>query len=514
MKKGFIISAIACLLSIVPIFGQRLSNYDKRHMNDKLLEMVISYENYSAFSESHMQYSFIDLFSNADAQVYCDYIASARFGQPISASDYAAYSTETIHVKFVEVRNLRKGDYQFRDGRYKVIVNFDKCLEYEDELFTYFTTTDETIGGDFHITMECEYNKEEDKFFILSISGNKNSNSTFPSGKFVVIERKNDRDEFLKVNGKPLSFNAFKEAYADSETAPVFADEDIITKTTIVGTTDRYSKVNYSYKETRFRLRAGVTAAPISAYKVNSPVSFTNEKSSLYEASIDFGYALPIGARAKLAFYAGLGVSYSHLDLAIQDINYDYELSDLSSKTYSRSYQLNNVTEGLSFVDLLLPVYASYEVSLGKSVALSLDAGIKLYLNTKTTVHPYTVDGSTSTVYGATAQSTNPLPAVIDQYMVPASYMRNTYDVAAFGKLGFEFKVKDRRYIFLKVGYMHGLTESYKSSLNEWFNNAEGIYPFVYSVKSDSDIAVRSFADCISYRRSALTFDLGFRMKF
>lgn len=514
MMKKFLLCSILLFSSLVVVFGQRLTNYDRRHMNDKLLETVISYENYASFAESHMQYSFVDLFSTADAKVFCDYIASSRFGSQLTASDYASYSAETIHVKFVEVRNLKKSDYKFQGGKYRVTVQFDKCLEYEDELFTYFATTDETIGGDFHITMECEFNKEEDKFFIISISGMLNANSTFPSGKFVVIERKNDRDELLKVNGRPLKYNAFNEAYAEGETAPIFADEDIITKTTTVGQTDRYSKVNYSYKETRFRLRAGITAAPISAYSVTSPVSFTSEKSSLYEASVDFGYALPIGAKAKLAFYAGLGLSYSQLDLGVQNINYDYELSDQLSKTYFRRYQINNVTEGLSFVDILIPVYASYEVSLGKSFALSFDAGVKLYLNTKTTVHPYTVSGSTSTVYGASIENTSQLPSVISQYMVPASYMRNTYDVAAFGKLGFEYKVKDRRYIYLKVGYMHGLTESYKSSLNEWYNAAEGIYPFVYSAKSDSDIAVRSFADCISYKRSALTFDLGFRMKF
>ena len=156
----------------------------------------------------------------------------------------------------------------------------------------------------------------------------------------------------------------------------------------------------------------------------------------------------------------------------------------------------------------------SYEVSVNEKIALSLDAGIKLYLNTNTTVHPYSVNGRVSAVYGEQVVATQDLPNIINQYMIPASYMRNTYDVAAFGKLGVEYKIKDRRYVYLKVGYMRGLTESYNSNLNEWFNDSEGIYPFVYSAKSDSDVAVRSFADCISYKRSAFTLDLGIRMKF
>ena len=513
MKKLLICDIL--LLSLASVaHGQHLTNYDRRHMNDKLLETIISYENYSSFAESYMRYSFVDLFVLADAPVFCDYIASENFGEPVSASEYALYSTETIQVRFVEVRNLKKSDYRLQDGKYKVTVEFDKCLEYEDELKTYFTTTDETIGGDYHITMDCEYNKEEDKFYITSLSGTANKNQQFPSGRFIIIERKNDRDELLKINGKTLKFNAFKEAYIAEDVTPTIEDEDIIIQTATIGSSSRYSKVNYSYRETRLRLRMGVTAAPFSAYIVDSPIAFTKNESSLYEASIDFGYALPMGSKSKLAIYTGLGISYSSLELGIRDIHYSYALSDPFSTMYNRQYQINTVNEGLTFVDILIPVYASYELTAAKNIALSFDAGIKLYLNTNTTIIPYTVDGSVSTIYGEQVDTTQNLPNTIDQYMIPATYMRNTYDVAAFGKLGIDYKIKARQYIYFKAGYLHGLTASYKSNLSEWYNDSEGIYPFVYSAKSNSDIAVRSFADCISYKRSAITFDLGFRMKF
>ncbi len=512
MKKLFLCS-ILCLSFVSVAQGQRLTNYDRRHMNDKLLETIISYENYSSFAGSDRR-SFVDLFTLANALVFCDYIASKNFGKQVPASEYALYSTDSIQVRYVEIRNVKKSDYRLSEGIYRVTVEFDKCLEYEDELKTYFTTTDETIGGDYHIVMECEYNKEKDKFYITSLSGSANNNSTFPSGDFLVIERKNDRDELIEVNGTPIKFNAFKEAYVAGDATPVIADEDIIIQTKIVGRSNRYSKINYSYKETRLRLRLGVTAAPISAYIVNSPVAFTKQRSSLYEASVDFGYAIPTSSKAKFAIYAGLGVSYSSLDLRAENIGYSHKLSDSTSTIYKRSYQINAVNEGLSFVDILIPVYVSYEIPIAKKLALSLDAGIKLYLNTNTTVHPYSVDGNVSAIYGEEVKTTQELPSTINQYMIPASYMRNTYDVAAFGKLGLEYKFKDRRYIYLKVGYMHGLTESYKSNQNEWFNDKKGIYPFVYSATSKTDVAVRSFADCISYRRSAITFDLGFRMKF
>ena len=514
MMKKFLSIVLSCSLSMVAVYGQRLTNYERRHMNDKLLELVINYENYASFAEQYMQYSFMDLFQSADAKVFNDYIASSGFGQQIPVSEYAAYSTESAHVKFVEVRNLKKGEYSLQNGQYRVTVEFDKCLEYEDEINTYFSTEDEMIGGDFHVVMDCVYDKEEDKFFISSLQGTAHENNRFPTGKFVVIERKNDRDELLRVNGRPIKFNVFNEAYAEGAAAPVFADEDIVTETTVIASTDRYSKVNYAYRETRLRLKASATMAPMSAYQVSSPISFSEVRSGAYEGSVDFGYALPVGSTAKLAIYAGLGLSYSSLAMQVSGIDYSHELTNPAGVTYTRRYQLSTVNEGLSFLDIMIPVYASYEISAGPRMAISLDAGIKLYLNASTTVDPYRVEGTATNLYKGGEQTNTPLPNQITQYLVPATYMRNTYDLAAFGKLGLEFKVQDRRYIFVKVGYLQGLTESYNSNLSEWYNASEGIYPFVYSEKSGSDVAVRSFADCISYKRSALTFDLGFRMKF
>lgn len=484
-------------------------------MNDKLLELVINYENYSSFSESHMQYSFLDLFKNADTEVYCDYIASPASGMSIKASQYAEYSTNTVHPAFVEIRNLRKnGDYKFSEGCYHVVIEFDKCLEYEDEIQTFFVSGDELVGGDFHIIMTCVYSKKDDQFFISSIQGKKNAKSTFPDGKFIIIEKHNDRDELLTDNGRPLKFNLYNYAIARGTTAPVFADEDIITTPTILGETERYSRIRYSYRETRLRMKAHATLSPIFAYKVTGPISFSKNKSSAYEAGFDIGYAFSMAKNTKLALYSGAGVSMSSLSLGVSDIEYSYSMSDLEFKDYTRKYTLSNINEGLSFIDMVIPLYLSVESTVIPMVAVSVDAGVKLYLNTNTKVTPYSVDGQVECIYDGASKSTIPLSGTVSEYMIPTSYKRNTYDITAFGKVGVDVRVADRKYIYVKAGYEYGLTSSYNSNKSEWINIADEIYPFVYSMKSDKDIAVRSFADCISYRRSAITFDLGFRMKF
>lgn len=506
MRKTFLCGAVLVLSSFA-LEAQSLTNYERRCLNDKLLEAVISYENYISSSEPAL---FLDLFEKSGSKVYCDYVGAAEFGKQIAVSEYAGYLSQ---VRFVEVRNLRKSsDYLFENGRYVVSVEFDKCLEYEDELKTYFTTDDKYIGGEFYIAMNLVYDADEDRFRISSIEGNSHPKIKLPEGEFFVVERNDAMDDKLMVLGKPLDFNEFGSAYTVSE--PVVEDEDIILTRNEIGSTGRYRKVNYSYKETKGRFKVTASAAPLSAYKLTSPVDFSNVTSAAYESSLDFGYTIVSEPRSKLAVFAGIGGSYSFLSLGVENVAYEYELSDVESETYTRRYSFGSVREGMSFMDVMLPLYFSYELSLDGRAAFSLDAGVKLYLNVDTRVDPYTVEGLVSSVYGSEVRHTEQISAPVDEYMIPASYMRNTYDMAAFGKLGFEYRLKDRRYLFLKAGYLYGLTESYKSSLNEWIDPSWGVYPFVYSSTAGKDVAVRSFADCISYRRSALTFDFGFRMKF
>lgn len=514
MKKSLIPFALFCVLSVFSASGQGMTNYERRNLNDKLLKLVLSYERFSSFSESHMRFSFLELFLSADASVYCDYVAANDFDRQITAEEYVAYSMDSIRVKYVELRNLKKGNYFFEKGRCHVVLEFDKCIEYEDRIGTYFSTTDPLVGGDIHYKMECVYDQAEEKFLIASIAGRPSPDIRFPSGKFFVVERKHERDDLVKVNGLRLRYNAFNETYVEGPVSPVFEDEDIVVKMLPVASAERYSKVNFFYKETRFRGKLTFTAAPISAYRVHSPISFSAVRSSAYEASVDVGYALPVGTKSKLAFFLGVGASTSSLGLAVSDVAYDYELSDPSAMTYTRSYRLTSAEEGLSFLDIMFPLYASYEFSAGSGWVISADAGVKLYLNTNTRVNPYQVEGTVSAIYEGKVRHTEVLSSPITQYMIPVSYGRNTYDVAAFGKIGLEYRISGQGYLFAKTGYLYGLTTSYHSGLNEWWNSEENIYPFVYSVKSNTDVAVRSFADCIAYRRASLTFDLGFRMKF
>lgn len=508
---------VAALLAVTVEngFAQRLSNTERRRMNGQLLELVESYKNYSVLRDEDMALNFLDLFSDPEAKVFCDYATSFYYGQQISVRDYAEFSTRMDRIA-TDVRNVRKGEYEPYKGSYKVSVELDKSVRYEDELHSFFNTTDEEIGGDYHLTLNCWYNTSEKRFTILSIEGRKHENNTFPEGPFMVIQRKGPKDDALTYNGKPLQYNLYDQTIVPGTTPPTILDDDLIVTIHEVGRTDRYTKLNYSYKETRRRLRAYVQMAPVSAYSVTSDIAFSTNKSSEYGFGVDVGYAFPMQEKLKLAIYGGLGLSFSSLSLGVKDIQYTISCSQaVTFQQVDRNYTLMKVDEGLKFVDAVIPLYPSLEFRMNPDLILSVDAGFKLYLNMQTTVVPYTVAGSVEEINTVTGVRTeSDLSGEINSYMSPASYARNTYDLVGFGRLGIDYRIAPRRCVFLRIGYAYGLTESYNSDLNPWFNLDEGRYPFVYSPHTDADVAVRSFADCISYRRAALTFDLGFRMNF
>ena len=511
MKK-YIISIISIFLYASALFGQELSNYERRKMNDQLLDLLYSYERYASFSDVNVQYAFVDLFVNSETTVYCDFLPSTKFGQQITASDYAAYATENLQNIYVQVKNVKREQYNSVNGTYTVRITFDKHIEYEDKLQTYFSTDDKSIG-DFKCTIECEYNQNDKRFVIKSFTGRPNPASTFPKGsKFIVMQKTTDMDKALRANNSPVVYNDFDAAFLPASALPSIDDEDIIVTSKIIDA-ERYQKITNTYETKRARFRAGFSMAPI-AYKINSPIDFSRRRSSAYEIYADVGYAFKFPKVVKLGVFTGIGLSFSNIQLSVSDIQYQFALTDPSYVNYTRKYSISNVSEGLSFVDFVIPFYISAEGSVLPKLYVTGDAGIKLYLNTSTKIKPYSIDGSVNCIYPSAQINTIELPEIMDKYLVPVSYARNTYDVAFFTRVGVEYKLNKVENIFLKLGYTYGFKESYNSNLTEWYNPTQGIYPFVYSFEEKSDVAIRSFMDCISYRRSAFTIDLGYRFKF
>lgn len=510
MKKILLLT----LLLGLPVrgFAQRQPDLSDRWlMNERLIDLVDNYERYSRFEGRSDAYSFLALFRRPDVKVYCDYMASTDFGKDIAVSDYVTL-TQQLADRFVQISNLRHGPYEYKDGRWHTVLEFDKRIDYEDEKGYTFSTRFPIAGGDFHLVADCVWVEDDEEFRIESLTGSKNPSSVFPEGKFYIVQRKNEIDNRILSGGKPLEFNDYGFTILGGNPSFEFDDDDyLLTRNTEQGT-DRYDILTFSMVPKRFRARARFSFSPIGAYAVTTGTDDIKASSFGVEAGGDIGYALSLAKSTKLAFYTGLGFSVSSISLNAENVSYGYDITlpDASGNpyTYLRSYELQKVTEGISLTDIAIPFYASLEQNLGSKLAVVADAGVKIYLSTTAKARPYHITG---TVLDGEGQY-----STIDQdftrFVAPNQNTLNQFSVSLMAKAGIDYSFATGKYAFIHVGYEHGLTESYSpEAMRKWFD-AKGIYPLVYY--EGTDVAVHSFLSSISYRRSGLVAELGIRIKF
>lgn len=507
MKKPVVILMLT-ILTVVSLNAQTLSNAQRREMNAQLLELIDKYDTYSTFSESYMQYGFVKLFESKESLVYCDFMSSSDFGKQITADDYTAYATEELSTLYPpSARSIKKGNYLYKDGKWHVSLTLERTISYIDKLGVYF-------NGDYELTLNCVYLSAEDMFLISSITGVDKSKYLYPASHFYVVNKTQPADEFVSQDGKALSYNDFKQAIAPSNDF-AFNDGDVVLKTKTVGTTPRYSLLEFAYVPKKSRLSIHADYAPMSAYKIQSTTDFIQSKSSALEIGLDYGYMWKLSPKVRMGLGIGVALSNSNIYLEADDISYTLVLSDYGGpdntyRYYDRRYDLSKVSEGMKFMDVTMPFYASLEASLGRSVNFVLDAGVKIYLNAKTTIEPYTIEGSVTNEYYPT--TTPPYTTglnLMPGYLSPTSYLRKVYDLTYFVKGGIDIRISKMNYITIRVGVENAIADSYTSDLHDWYSGTD--YPVFYS--NGQDMMVRSFVDCISYARQSLWVGIGYKIK-
>lgn len=491
------------LLLGVCAFAQQPEMAQRWLMNERLLDLVNNYENYVNFNRKSDSYAFMALFASSDAPVFCDYLASKKYGSTVTASEYASYS-QNLEDRTVLISNLHKNSLKQENGEWTAVLEFDKRIDYEDSLGFVFSTHAPQSGGDFHLSMKCVWDSSSSSFLIKSINGKENVNSTFPKGDFHIVQKKNEIDSRILYNGKPLQFNEYGFAILPSGGSFAVDDDDFSLTVHKNPGAGRYVVNSFTVVPKRFRARAHVAFSPIGAYTVTSYTDGDITSSSWnIELGGDIGYAFTLGKSTKLALYTGLGFALSALSLKAEDIRYDLAIADSERNLINRNYHLQEVTESLSLTDIAIPAFVSLEQNLSPKLTMVLDLGVKAYLNTSAKPGGYHIKG----VAGSQAIDQDYL-----EFVSPNQNSINQFSVSFLGKAGLDYAVASGKYIFLHMGYEMGLTDSYAPTTTvPWFSN-NGIYPLVYTGKDD--VAVHSFLGSISYKRSGLVFELGVRFKF
>ena len=511
------IAILLCLL--VPMFAtaQTLSNKERRHINMRLLNLVEQYESTAALYDDGTKYAFMQLFSNEKAPVYSDMLDYAASKQ-IDVSEYMKVLGGKQNVS-LHMMNVSHDDYVLENGRWTTTVTFDKSIVYNDSNGVLFSSP-EYYKANYLLSMKCVYDQDADRCFIQSVDGTMNSERQHLPEKFVVINHSDDKVDKISVDGGHLEFNSFDQAFTSVGSIHAWND-DVRIKADTLAKTDNYDFVNLKYRKMHWRAKVRFAYALGSVFKVSTPVKTYSAKSSGFEFGAELGYNIPLGRTTSMGLYVGAAYSSSKLELGMNDIEYSYRTMDHSGKSYTRHYEFDSITEGVSYSDIAVPIYLNFDHKLVKNLYLSWNVGAKIYLNGTMKIRPYHLSGKVYGNYSGNIVSSQSSEAFGDVsgdcnvFLYPNSYNRNKTDLSVMGGLSLNYNIfKGSMFVFLKYSYEYGLTDVHKSDGRVLFDAESRQYPMVYSAHRNSNVATRSFMDCVSYKRQTMWLELGLMFKF
>ena len=493
-------------------------------MNARVLDLIESYERYSSLYDDEAKYYFELLFNNNDAApIFCDLMGMPEYLEDITVRKYIDLLMQQSQNTVVTLKDVAKGEYEFRDGKWYVPVAFRKSVSYIDQ-GGYVFSVEDYFGAEYNMLMQLCYDPVTDNCYACSVKGELKSTKTFPKERFMIVDRSTEIDpksakymESLTVNGMPLEYNQFGQAIlAPGEISTYDPDVEITTEKGYEGFNYDVVSFKFNPKNTRIRLRYGY--APF-AYSVNNLNNKFTEKSSAMEMGADLGFAFQVGVKSKMSFNFGAALSLSNISLdysPASPVRYDYSyLSGASNgmlTTGTVAYQINGASEAVKYTDFVVPVYFEVEHNVNKWLMISWDFGVKgYYALGSQVVTPYSLVAMASVNGGA--QNNVMLASAADGrpvFVVPNSYAKNTIDLSATANLGADFSLYKRNiYAMLRVGYEYGILNSYQSDQRAF----DQLTPVVYDADAGKHVAVNSLFSGQSFKRNALWISFGFKFK-
>lgn len=505
MKK--FLFAAGLLFFAAQAYAQKLDISDRWLMNDRLLDLIDSYERYSSFENRSDAYSFVALFRSPESKIWCDYIASGAYGNMITAKEYADYSRE-LEDRSVKISRLKKSDLVFRDGRWRVNLEFDKQVEYEDSLGFTFSTRSSMIGGDSHIVMECVWMPDREEFLIENLRGSLHPSSTFPEGKFHIVEQKNEIDANVRYGRDKLSFNEYGFAIVPEGEEFRMDDDDIVLMQNRKEGTERYDIMSFATKQVRWRARAHAAYAPM--YIVGSDDAHIRHSSTGFSFGGEIGYAF-LGKRSfKMLAYTGLELTFNNIALSLAD--------PVSYSVLAQDYKITAASEGISIWDFSIPMFLSFEQNIGRKFCIVADLGLKFNMNLAMNQQKY------SLTYVLNKDTAHPQTQQFDSFINPNKNEINPWGISFFGKAGADYAFMKGKYVYLRAGYELGLYPgggyAYSPAVpTSWYSSGSTsqILPLVYRIDDAGkmeQIAVHSFLGSINFKRSGFILEVGVRFKF
>ncbi len=521
MKKS-IITLIAIMLATS--FASALSVTESRKFRLEAFRALSDYERYVQWAndERYLETA-MELFESANAPHYNDLLGIAEAdADTLPIAEYLntlGMYAEQVNIK---LKDFKMSPITFKDGKWVLDVTFYKEINYTakgcDILFSNYYYD----NVDYKMTARFVWDEARQSCLIRSIDGSIASKKPRLGTDYAVIKRQSEHDDHVSIDGHKLSFDPdFRQALVPSKAVEgkvSYPDPDM---TVTTNRRDRSCPIySFSYRLKSWRVKPYFTLGMGSYYNMTTNTNFTldNNSSSGMEFGVDVGYALPMLSRLKIALYAGLGLSSSKLDLGITGGSFEYVTDqDIDGDRYRRQYSDVNLTQDMSFKDLIIPVYAEFELPVAGRVTAYIDLGLKMYMamsaSSSNISGSYKVQGlyeqydnlilgHEAGINGFTDQGT------INGNASTVDIERKSMSMDVFGRLGVRIPVYRSLSVDISASFQRGVGDCYSNT-----TPASDLQPLRYSVSTDSEHV--NLPDAVSkFSRQVLGVSLGLTYKF
>ena len=500
--------------------AQTVPDLEKHRMNIAVLELLHKYEKLAEMSTLGQVSEFTSLFRSPDTPVYNDFIGVSDL-EKMPARDYASFLYGMRDVD-VAVRNVRKSKPYVYAGSLCVDVTFEKSVSYYDKRNVWYSS-DQAYGEPYVLKFVVSYDDFDGTCRIESVEGRlesdrrlgtdhvvlkKSANGNLTGLRFSDADSSNGRyrqsDESYVVDFGEQGFaclpaSAKVEDWYYMQDMPETMDPDCFIRSSV--TSDGFLVLSRKMKNFRAKVydAATIAGAFVIGGELDKKFSFTNE------TGVDFRYLFNVGKKVNIGAYAGVGVAYDYLDVAIKDFSYEYEFNKKP-----RKYDIGIMGQKYMMLDGVLSGGAAFEFAISKRVTLNVDLGGKAYFNLMTQHQniyaDYNLTYSDKVVnvrgFFKTENILNKAQLKPDIWPCP---------ISAVAGLGCSINMT--KYALLNVGlkYEHGLNYYYQSPLNSYKGYE---MPVKASYLTGIDVVLYDFADSFTLKRRALVLDLGFVFKF
>lgn len=520
MKKVLLIVGLLCVVHSVTM-AQTLTNRERRRIKTEVLNTIEQYESTFTIHSESAKYRFLELFDNVRSRIYCDLMDYYSEDGKIEVDTYVELLSQKQLVES-EVRNLVCSAPEWRDGGWHVKASFQKQMNYRDEHDVWFST-EEYFGNAHAIDMDLVYDPDERRCFITSIDGSLETIKPRLPQRFKVVQYASERDLEVMTDTARLHFNDFGQAFAGTGKLKA-RNVDLRIKYDTLAKASNYDKVKLKYNKTPWRARLRYGYALDGVYEISSPVQFSEQTSTAYEMGLDLG--ITFGKRTKFAIYSGIALQESELTFGLDRFQYAYMVSSQSMNDdlltggakHEKTRQYNiAVSEGVKYSNLVVPVLLGFEHCWGRGFHFTWNVGAKFYFSKEIQYMPFHVTGSIVQQQTNTSTEQIKIDRDFTDFLVPSSYVPENV-ISLYGTAGFNINlVRQIVLLNLRVGCEYGMDNIHTSNENEMYkknSGSQGIYPLIYSERVGDDVAVRSFMDCVSFKRQSLWLEAGLMFKF